>query len=171
MTITARRVRPLLGNCFIRLEGRYDEKIGLIVIPDAVRSKKIGFGQITEWNPTDKQFRACGGIPPPIGWYAICHDYAKAPIGEGVFRIPIDCVLGITQDKAEIKGTAAFQDTERCSFCGPAKSGVQNAMLLNEFGYCVRCGKNAKGEKMDLYDEQHLAPFAQAHREEMSRKK
>ena len=152
------KARPLPGFCFIKLEGAYDEKVGLIHIPDKYRTRRAGFGKIVAWNPTKKQ-NCSFGTDAVIGWYAVCHDYAKVHIADGIFRIPIDCVLGIVDEPLKLTGVSSFNGVERCQWCGPAKAGSPNSMLCDENGYCYRCGKNALGEKRDEFTEKKLEPF------------
>lgn len=156
--ILGKSVRPLAGYCFIKLSGAYDSKCGLIHIPDIARARKVGCGEIVAWNPTDEQNRSFG-TDAVIGWYAICHDYAKTPVVDGIFKIPIDNVLAICDESAKINGVSPFNGVERCSFCGPAKQGSDNSMILDYDGYCPRCGKNAAGDKKDQFSEAALAPF------------
>ena len=95
-----------------------------------------------------------------IGNRVVFHDYSKAPLGDGVFRIPSDAIIAIVTDASmKIESVAAFQGVERCQWCGPAKDGSPNSMILDNTGYCPRCGKNALGEKRDEFSEASLAPF------------
>ena len=95
-----------------------------------------------------------------IGNRVVFHDYSKAPVGDGVFRIPISAIIAIVTDGAlKIESVDAFQGVERCQHCGPAKHGSPNSMILDYDGYCPRCGKNAYGEKKDEFSEASIAPF------------
>ena len=154
-------IKPLSGMCFVRLEGRYDEKVGAIVIPQQIIGRKIGYGQIVAWNPTGENVRSFGGIPDPIGYWALCYDFAATLVIDGLYRIPIDHVLALSEQKELLTGgTSAFNGTERCKFCGPAKAEISmNSVILDFDGYCPRCGKNADGAKKDEFSEKALAPF------------
>ena len=154
-------VSPLAGFAFVRMQGIYDWTSGLIAIPERFKSKRHGFGELLAANPTPADEKAISAsYADMIGNRVVFHDYSKAPIGEGVFRIPISAIIAIVTDGAlKIESVDAFQGVERCQHCGPAKHGSPNSMILDYDGYCPRCGKNAAGEKKDDFSEASLAPF------------
>ena len=160
--ILGKSVRPLAGFAFVKLEGNYDETVGLIHIPGISRARKVGYGEIIAWNPTKEQIRAYGGIDVPVGWFALCQDYSKTPIDidSSIYRIPIEAVLCVCDERQKITGDIKpFNGVERCQWCGPAKDGSPNSMILDYTGFCPRCGKNALGEKKDQFSEESLKPF------------
>ena len=159
--INGKSLRPLAGFAFVKMGGIYDATSGLIAIPERFKTKRQGFGELLSANPTPSNERAVSqSYADLIGNRVIFNDYAKAPVGGGVFRIPIDSIIAIVTDGAlNIESVAAFQGVERCQHCGPAKAGSPNSMILDYNGYCPRCGKNALGEKRDEFSEESLKPF------------
>ena len=156
-----KNVRPVSGYAFVRMHGIYDATSGLIAIPERFKTKRHGFGTLVAASPTEDHNRAiAGSYADMVNHRVIFSDYAKAPISDGVFRIPIDCIIAIvTDDSIQIQSVAPFQGVERCQWCGPAKSGSSNSMLVDEEGYCYRCGKNSNGEKRNNFSEKSLRPF------------
>lgn len=154
-------VSPLSGFAFVRMQGIYDGTSGLIAIPEKYKTKRQGFGELLAANPTDADEKAISAsYSDMIGNRVVFHDYSKAPLGNGVFRIPISAIIAIVTDGAlNIESVAAFQGVERCQWCGPAKPGSPNSMILDYNGFCPRCGKNAAGDKKDQFSEASLAPF------------
>ena len=159
--ILGKSVRPLAGFAFVRMRGIYDANSGLIAIPERLKTKKHGFGELLAATPTPENERSVSqSYADLIGNRVIFNDYAKAPVGDGVFRIPIDSIIAIVTDASmKIESVAAFQGVERCQWCGPAKDGSPNSMILDYTGFCPRCGKNALGEKRDEFSEESLKPF------------
>ena len=159
--ILGKSVRPLAGFAFVKMGGIYDAASGLIAIPERFKSKRHGFGELLAANPTsDDEKSISASYADMIGHRVVFHDYSKAPLGDGVFRIPISAIIAIVTDSAlNIEAVAAFQGVERCQWCGPAKDGSPNSMILDYTGFCPRCGKNAIGEKKDEFSEASLAPF------------
>ena len=160
-TIHNIKISPLAGFAFVRMRGIYDSQSGLIAIPERLKTKRHGFGELLAANPTKDDARAISqSYADMIGNRVIFNDYSKAPVGDGVFRIPINAIIAIvTDDALKIESVEAFQGVERCQWCGPAKAGSPNSMILDYNGYCPRCGKNASGEKKDDFSEASLAPF------------
>ena len=160
-TIHNIKIYPLAGFAFVRMRGIYDSQSGLIAIPERLKTKRHGFGELLAANPTQDDARAVSqSYADMIGNRVIFNDYSKAPVGDGVFRIPINAIIAIvTDDALKIESVAAFQGVERCQWCGPAKDGSPNSMILDYDGYCPRCGKNALGEKKDEFSEASIAPF------------
>ena len=160
-TIHNIKIYPLAGFAFVRMRGIYDSQSGLIAIPERLKTKRHGFGELLAANPTQDNARAVSqSYADMIGNRVIFNDYSKAPVGDGVFRIPINAIIAIvTDDALKIESVAAFQGVERCQWCGPAKDGSPNSMILDYDGYCPRCGKNALGEKKDEFSEASIAPF------------
>lgn len=159
--ISGKSVRPLAGFAFVKMGGIYDATSGLIAIPERFKAKRHGFGELLAANPTkDDEAAISASYADMIGNRVVFHDYSKAPLGDGVFRIPISSIIAIVTDGAlKIEAVGAFQGVERCQHCGPAKPGSPNSMILDYNGYCPRCGKNAIGEKKDEFSEASLAPF------------
>ena len=159
--ILGKSVRPLAGFAFVKMGGIYDANSGLIAIPDRFKSKRHGFGELLAANPSpDDEKSISASYADMIGNRVVFHDYSKAPLGDGVFRIPISAIIAIVTDSAlKIEAVGAFQGVERCQHCGPAKAGSPNSMILDYNGYCPRCGKNALGEKRDEFSEESLKPF------------
>ena len=159
--INGKSLRPLAGFAFVKMGGIYDADSGLIAIPERFKTKRQGFGELLSANPTPSNERAVSqSYAALIGNRVIFNDYSKAPVCDGVFRIPIDAIIAIVTDSAlNIEAVAAFQGVERCQWCGPAKDGSPNSMILDYDGYCPRCGKNASGEKKDEFSEASIAPF------------
>lgn len=160
-TIHNIKIYPLAGFAFVRMRGIYDSQSGLIAIPERLKTKRHGFGELLAANPTQDDARAVSqSYADMIGNRVIFNDYSKAPVGDGVFRIPINAIIAIvTDDALKIESVAAFQGVERCQWCGPAKDGSPNSMILDYTGFCPRCGKNASGDKKDNFSEASLAPF------------
>ena len=154
-------ISPLAGFAFVRMHGIYDNGSGLISIPERFKAKKHGFGELLAANPTPDDEKSISGLyADMIGSRIIFNDYSKAPVGEGVFRIPISSIIAIVTDGSlKIESVSAFQGVERCQWCGPAKDGSPNSMILDYTGFCPRCGKNALGEKKDEFSEESLKPF------------
>ena len=159
--INGKSVRPLAGFAFVKMGGIYDATSGLIAIPERFKAKRHGFGELLAANPTLNDAKSISAsYADMIGHRVVFHDYSKAPVGDGVFRIPIDAIIAIVTDSAlKIEAVAAFHGVERCQWCGPAKDGSPNSMILDYDGYCPRCGKNALGEKKDEFSEASIAPF------------
>ncbi len=159
--ILGKSVRPLVGFAFVKMGGIYDEASGLIAIPERFKSKRHGFGELLAANPSpDDEKSISSSYSDMIGNRVVFHDYSKAPLGDGVFRIPISAIIAIVTDSAlKIEAVGAFQGVERCQHCGPAKEGSANSMILDYDGYCPRCGKNALGEKREEFSENALKPF------------
>ena len=159
--INGKSIRPLTGFAFVKMGGIYDATSGLIAIPERFKAKRHGFGELLAANPSpDDEKSISASYSDMIGNRVVFHDYSKAPLGDGVFRIPISAIIAIVTDHdLKIEAVGAFQGVERCQHCGPAKEGSANSMILDYNGYCPRCGKNALGEKRDEFSEEALAPF------------
>lgn len=153
--------KPLPGFAFVQMRGIYDEKSGLIHIPERMRTKRHGFGKLVSANSTPENDRAIGRSYSSLENTSIIFaDYAKAPVHGDLYRIPIDSIIAIvTDENIKIEAVGAFNGVDRCQWCGPAKPGSPNSMLCDESGYCYRCGKNAQGEKRDEFSERALSPF------------
>ena len=159
--IQGKRVRPTKGFAFIKMAGIYDNLSGLIAIPEKSRSRRHGFGEIVDANPTDDNDKSISmSFMDTVGFRAIFDDYSKTPIIDDIYRIPIAAIVAVVSDDSiQIGAVANRNGVERCQWCGPAKSGSPNSMLCDEFGYCYRCGKNAAGDKRDPFSEKSLEPF------------
>ena len=155
------KAKPLPGYAFVRMKGVYDATSGLIAIPERFRTRRHGFGTLLLANPTPKDDRAISRSYADLdGNRVIFADYAKAPIHDDIYRIPLDSIIAVVMDdKIKIQEVAPFQGVERCQWCGPAKEGSPNSMMCDEEGYCYRCGKNAQGEKRDEFSDKSLRPF------------
>jgi co-chaperonin GroES (HSP10) len=153
-------VSPLAGFAFVKMQGVYDSASGLIDIPERFKTKRHGFGELVAASPTPADDRSISmSYSDAVGNRVIFNDYSKAPVGEDVYRVPISSIIAIVTDSAiSIQSVAPFQGVERCQWCGPAKEGSPNSMILMD-GYCPRCGKNAEGEKRDEFSEKALKPF------------
>ena len=88
-------------------------------------------------------------------WDALWHRRCYATTGK---RIILEFSVDGEPMGSLIRGNA-FQGVERCQWCGPAKDGSPNSMILDYTGFCPRCGKNALGEKRDEFSEESLKHF------------
>lgn len=159
--IRGNSVSPLKGFAFVQMQGIYDGASGLIAVPERFKTKRHGFGTLLAANPTKENDKSISmSFADAAGNRVIFNDYSKTPVGDGIYRIPIESIVAIVTDESiQIQSVAPFQGVERCQWCGPAKQGSQNSMLVDENGYCYRCGKNSAGEKRDEFTEKKLEPF------------
>ncbi len=97
--------KPLPGFAFVRMKGVYDATSGLIAIPERARTRRHGFGTLVIANPTPQNDRAISRSYADLaGNRVIFDDYAKAPVHQDIYRIPIDAIIAVvTDDKIQIQ--------------------------------------------------------------------
>jgi hypothetical protein len=69
-------------------------------------------------------------------------------INDEIHRLPIDCIIAVLGDDV-VLDQAEDNAPKRCRFCGPARSGTSNGMvLIPKRGalVCPRCHRSEAGE-------------------------
>lgn len=152
------KIKPLPGYMLVKLESLYKDT-GLIRVPERFKRAPHLIGTIVELSMTLDDRRALG-VELRAGNRIIVTPLGGREIGENLWIYPITMirrdernrkyrdsgVLAIVPETVNLG--AHVQDIERCQYCGEARTGAkQNMMLWN--GVCPRCGKNRNGEIPD----------------------
>ncbi len=164
---------PTPGFAFIKPEPHYADT-GLIELPEKYRQKKKAVATVESWKP-ELRFRCrCGNVQHYRGPCMHCQrrdrmtiisgsplapfdgditglrvihlEHAVAKVAGDLYRIPIDCIIAILPDGVELEQAGDTQ--KRCRFCGPARAGSPNGMMLLPKGgklVCPRCGRDENG--------------------------
>lgn len=166
--------QALPGYALVEPEQKYTDT-GLIALPEKYSRKKKAVARVKKWKP---EFRLrcghCGGIQHYRGSCAHCQrrdrlraistgqtapfnaditgsrvlylEHAVARITDDLYRIPIDSILAILPDDLNLDD--AGDEQKRCRFCGPAREGSPNGMMLLPKGgklVCPRCKMDENG--------------------------
>ena len=162
------------GFALIKPESMFADT-GLIELPEKYRQKKKSVARVESWSPQYRFRCRCGNVQHFRGACTHCQrrdkmklissvptapfagditglrviymEHAVARITDDLYRLPIDCILAIIPDDMELE-QAGDVSNKRCRFCGPARSGSSNGMLLipkNGVLRCPRCKKDQNG--------------------------
>jgi len=155
-------IRPRQGHCFIKPESRLQD-LGGLVLPDAIKSYRGKIGIVTDitlWIDDGRLYqiwvsgrlRTC-----PAGQYN--KEFADL-VGKRVYvetgrlftwnkeerlECRLDHVLAVLPDRGEIEAQVDVGGIPRCSRCKSEKGELN--MLLDNDGYCLKCGMNDRGER------------------------
>lgn len=151
-------LNPLPGFAIIELEALF-KNTGNLVIPERYKNAPHIVGKIIVINmrPVDIRFFQEELIP---GERVIVTPLGGRHVEDNNWLYPVTLerkdihgrkyrdsgIMALIRDDVEV--SAHTQEIERCAFCGPARSGSnQNVIMVN--GGCPRCGKNKHGEVPD----------------------
>lgn len=132
-------IKPLPGKCIIRIEQNWKAVEGGIILPDTC--KVPGYvGVVVAHNPRhgDNLTGKRVTIERHVGQMFIGADK------NDYIAMRDDQILSIIPDGTDAKIEAAPMSIQRCRSC---KSKGEGNLLLDNAGFCINCGKNAKGEK------------------------
>ena len=142
----------------VKLEALYKDS-GLIKIPERYKKAPHLIGKIVALSMRTEDFLALGVnlqagdriLVTPLGGRELPGDTWMYPItlkrkDERGRKYRDSGVLAIVADTVNL--SAHSQAIERCQFCGDARSGAKQNVILWE-GTCPRCGKNNQGEVPD----------------------
>jgi hypothetical protein len=172
------KYKPTAGFAFIKPEQRYEDKTGLIEIPIKYRKVKKAVARVEQWTPEYRfACKRCGHVQHYRGPCRNCQSgdkmrmiskhptdpfggmditgmrviYVEAmvcTINDEIHRLPIDCIIAVLGDDV-VLDQAEDNAPKRCRFCGPARSGTSNGMvLIPKRGalVCPRCHRSEAGE-------------------------
>lgn len=148
-------VRPLAGHCFVRLESLYKGSIEGIIIPQKYRSARHIIGRVVDVTMKPQDLKVLG-FKLEVNDRLILDHTGGRLVDDNVFDYPIirqspmmngkrkpECtILALVGDDVDL--SAHSQDMERCRWCGDAKAGISQSMLLMN-GVCPRCHKDRYG--------------------------
>jgi len=140
MEINNKQIRPMPGRCYVRLESLF-RNTGSIVIPNAYKTAPHIIGTVEDYNCHENDIRRLGHRLT-IGERVITSHHAGRLIQDSVYDYSIKDILAIVFGDVNLKSIS--QDIERCRYCGNAKTGTDQAIILLD-GRCLRCGKDKWG--------------------------
>ena len=169
---------PTRGKAIITPEQQFTDT-GLIVIPERFKAKKKAVARVVIWSKGIRMKCAgCGFIQYSGSTCRNCQRpnmkmlcehptspfagditglrvlYAQSSlskIDDNMFVIPIDDIIAIIGDEVDLDNAENVNGVKRCVYCGPAKPGSNNGMILTtQKGVlcCPRCGKDESGVKV-----------------------
>jgi len=155
MLINGQNVQPMPGHVFLKMESLYKD-VGFIHIPVKYKTAPHIIGRIADVNMRQEDERTLGFklgpedrvIMNPLGGRHIADDIwdysiiVNRPRMDGR-KHPELSILALVGDDIDL--APAMQEIARCMFCGDAKSGVGQNMILDN-GICPRCHRNQQGE-------------------------
>lgn len=166
ITMPDARLKPLPGKALIVLEPYWNERSGLIHIPQTALTRRSTIGRLLRANPTTTQYIRLTrmGVQTSDGSKRFLFQSGDrmvipAHIGVKTFEwrgrtlglVDLDDIAAWIEGETDVKTSDG--DIPRCKWCGPAKGSVsQNAMLMVSSAqgyYCPRCYKNVNGEMVN----------------------
>jgi hypothetical protein len=149
------KVKPLPGNMIVELESLYKDT-GLIKIPVRYKQTPHIVGRIKEISMRPIDIKTLGH-EIEAGTRVIISHLGGRHLSANEYIFPITAkrkdvkgrkyqdsiILAIVPDTVELSNH--IQDVERCQFCGEAKPGAKQNIILVD-GVCPRCGRNRNGE-------------------------
>ena len=170
------KVKPTPGKAVIKPEGAFDGIEG-VEIPEHLKTKAKSVATVEQVAPPQVAYickkcgnhqylktscRHCGEAGNFRSVKAEHKNYFLEMVGKRVLYdpsavvavddeqhiLPIDDILAIIAADTVIGEVDAASGIKRCKFCGPAKAGSSNSMILQPKGgkhVCPRCGKDEYG--------------------------
>lgn len=166
---------PMPGHAFITPESRFIDT-GPIEIPERYRQKKKAVAIVKDWKRGNRFKCRCGQIQHVKGACRNCQrrdrmksisavpvapfnaditgmrviyvESAVNRISDDLYSLPIDDIIAIIDKDVELDSAEGVSGVKRCKFCGPAKDGTKNAvvMLKKASGFvCPRCKRDETG--------------------------
>jgi len=152
------QVTPLPGYMIVKVESMY-KNTGLIKVPDRYQKRPNIIGTIKKMSFRKIDERILGHalkvgdrvIVSHLGGHHLAGDEFIYPVttarrDERRHKYDDSVVLAIVPLNMNLKPHS--QNVERCQFCGEAKSGARQNMIMMD-GVCPRCGKESNGEVRD----------------------
>jgi hypothetical protein len=151
-------VKPLPGYMIVKLESLYKDT-GLIKVPERYKKARHLIGRIVALNMRAVDYHTLG-IELEAGQRIIVTPLGGRRLEENTWVYPLSLVrrdergrryqdsgiLAIVPESVDL--SAHSQAIERCQFCGDARPGAKQNMILVD-GVCPRCGKDRHGEVPD----------------------
>lgn len=167
---------PPPGYAFIEPESRFNDS-GLIEIPKQYRMARKAVARVKSWKPEYRFACSCGAVQHSRGPCRKCQSRDKSrmisnsptdPFGgkditglrvvyveamvtqltEDTHRLPIDCIIAVLGDDVVLDEAHDSGGIKRCKYCGPAKEGTDNGMILmpkDGKHICPRCKRDEYG--------------------------
>ena len=185
-------LKPMPGRAFIRPESRFLDT-GLIVIPDRYKAKKKAVARVESWVPEYRFKCKCGTVQHIKGPCRHCQrrdkmkmistvpvspfdgditglrvlyvEAAVSKVDNELFSMPIDDIIAIIGNDVDMEQAQGSTSVKRCKFCGPAKEGSPNGMMMvarNGKDTCPRCNRTETGETNTEKDAPFIDPFSAA---------
>ena len=140
-------LQPLPGCMVLKMEGYFEGEMtgGLIEVPEVARGQIHQIGVIVIANPDADDTRKQGFDFLP-GERVLMPNYSGRAIDDEhqVYRC---CDALALVYSAAVLG-AQSQEIERCRYCGAARTGTDQRLLLDN-DVCPRCHKNERGVYKD----------------------
>lgn len=151
-------LKPLPGYMIVKLESLYKDT-GLIKVPDRFKKAPHLIGRIVALSMRIEDHKTLGVelapgnriIVSPLGGRYLSEQTWLYPIttvrkDAGGRRYRDSGVLAIVPESVDL--STHSQTIERCQYCGEAKSGSNQNMILWQ-GVCPRCGRDRQGDIPD----------------------
>lgn len=161
--------RPKAGFAFVKLDSKYLDKYGDIIIPESVQSIPGKIGTVVAFTPYRDEltwtfergtkvarnlFHYNDLYKDLLGKHVVCDTgYIFTPTGrpqDKLYVVRLESITLIVDDAILIEQmNIHYNDIPRCRTC---KSAGEDNMILDSLGYCPRCGLNDKGEHRSKRD-------------------
>lgn len=142
-------LKPLPGHAVIEMFGAYRAD-GPIQIPERYRTKRSYWGRVVSISQSAQDRTNWHGIDL-VGMVVLVEKHSGRRVIDNKYVYPTsDIVLAVEKalEGQIVLDTSTAGAPERCRWCGAAKEGTENAIMLIN-GICPRCHKNANGEYVD----------------------
>jgi len=145
MLINKKQIRPMPRHVYVRMESLF-KNTGQIDIPDAYKTAPHIIGTVEDHSCQEKDIRRLEH-KLAIGDRVIVSHYAGRLIQDNIYDYSVKDILAIISGNIDLQ--AISQDVERCKWCGNAKTGIDQSVIMWE-GRCPRCGKDKYGIKQPV---------------------
>lgn len=163
------RARPKPGHAFVKLDSKWMDNEGGIIIPDSVKSVPGKTGIVTDYEPYRDQLTQVyehgklvtrnmfcyneiyNGL---TGKHVVCDaGQLFSPTGKpehSLYLVRLESISLIVDDPNLLieQKEIHYNGVKRCRWC---KAGEDN-MILDSIGYCPQCNLNEKGEHRKYRD-------------------